>query len=87
MKKIPKFKTDALVKSRKIPRIVIPVKTGIQYFQHVTKNWTPVFTGVATFDEVVKTEAEERDFGANADSSDYVGHKIWDAAPMTLEEM
>jgi len=34
-----------------------------------------------------KTEAEERDFGANTDSSDYVGHKIWDAAPMTLEEM
>jgi len=28
---------DALVKSRKYPRIVIPVKTGIQRFQGVTK--------------------------------------------------
>jgi len=28
---------DGLVKSRKCPRIVIPVKTGIQKFQRVTK--------------------------------------------------
>jgi len=48
------LKCDGLVKSRKSPRIVIPVKTGIQRFQCVTKHWTPVFTGVTTFYEAVK---------------------------------
>ncbi len=36
---------------------VIPVNTRIQKYQHVTKIWTPVFTGVTTFDEVVKVDA------------------------------
>jgi hypothetical protein len=31
------IKLDELVKSQKCPRIVIPVKTGIQRFQRVTK--------------------------------------------------
>jgi hypothetical protein len=40
---------DGSVKSRKINKIVIPAKAGIQEFQVVTKHWTPVFTGVTTF--------------------------------------
>ena len=37
IKKFFKSLFDDLVKSRKFRRIVIPVKTGIQRFQHVTK--------------------------------------------------
>ncbi len=44
---------DDLVKSRKRPQNVISVNTEIQKYKYVTKNWTPVFTGVTTFDEVV----------------------------------
>ncbi len=50
-----------LVKSRKCSRIVIPVKTGIQKFQRVTKTLDtgacpgpdPGFTGVTTFYEFI----------------------------------
>jgi len=55
-------KNDALVKSRKCPRIVIPVNPGSgpgqapesRDFKALQKHWTPVFTGVTTFYEVVK---------------------------------
>jgi hypothetical protein len=52
------FNIDAFVKSRKGPLFVIPAclcgarrqaKAGIQYFQRVTKTWTPFFNGVTTF--------------------------------------
>ena len=45
------IKYDESVKSR---MIVIPAQAGIQRLQMVLKkNWTPVFTGVTTFYEVV----------------------------------
>jgi len=63
-------KDDSLVKSRKCPRIVIPVNPGSgpapdlirgpeqapesRDFNALRQHWTPVFTGVTTFYEVVK---------------------------------
>ena len=64
---------DDLVKSRKSPEIVIPVKTGIQKFQYVAKNWTPVFTGVTTFDEAVMDQKKV--------------FYTWQLIPSTLGEM
>ena len=40
---------DDVVKSLEILFSVIPAKAGIQSFQTVINSWTPVFTGVTTF--------------------------------------
>jgi hypothetical protein len=34
--------------------IVIPAKAGIQDFQSLIISWTPVFTGVTTYYEIIK---------------------------------
>ena len=40
---------DALVKSRNIHNFVIPVKTGIQSFQVVSRLWIPAYAGMTDF--------------------------------------
>jgi len=55
---------DELVKSQKCPRIVIPMNPGSgpgqapesRDFKGLQKHWTPVFTGVTTFDEGITVE-------------------------------
>jgi hypothetical protein len=63
---------DGFVKSRKTVFLVIPAKAGIQYieapcsklrgmhslciFKELQNSWTPVFTGVTTFYEVINFE-------------------------------
>jgi len=56
---------DELVKSQKCLRIVIPVNPGSgpgqapesRDFKGLQKHWTPVFTGVTTFYEVVNLKS------------------------------
>jgi len=70
------IKLDALVKSQKCPRIVIPVKTGIQRFQRVTKHWTPVFTGVTTFYENIKLRFHELPLPDDPVSMNFMNMKL-----------
>jgi hypothetical protein len=47
-----------LKKSLKTPFSVIPVKTGIQYFQKLGRSWIPACAGMTTFYETIKFGAE-----------------------------
>jgi len=40
---------DGLVKSRNIHNFVIPVKTGIQSFQVLSRLWIPAYAGMTDF--------------------------------------
>jgi hypothetical protein len=65
------IKIDGPVKSRKINKIVIPAKAGIQEFQVVTKHWTPVFTGVTTFYDFIKIESGIQEPEAGIQKQDF----------------
>ena len=49
------IKVDKPVKNQISALLVIPVKTGIQYFHiYIHTTWIPAYAGMTTFYEVVK---------------------------------
>jgi hypothetical protein len=51
--KIAEGKINDLVKSEKMTFAVIPVETGIQYFQKPGRLWIPACAGMTTFYQTI----------------------------------
>ena len=50
---------------------VIPAQAGIQYFLIVRILWIPVFTGMTTFYEIIKSETKAIEGASFLPSKDY----------------
>ena len=53
-------KFNGLIKSRRKPIFVIPVETGIQFFNWFRRAWIPVCAGMTPFYEAIKFNPGEK---------------------------